>query len=646
MKLYKIILPIPEHNFFYYSSEYPLMAGMRVEVSFGRRVIWGIVLGEDNLDNPPYKVKNIERHLDETPYFTANDLKFLLSMSSYYGYCLGSTLNGIISNKILGGVQDTFKKNMLQKSKLAFLSEDQASVFYKIIRKIHDGYNCFLLHGITGSGKTEIYLEIIKEIIKKDKQVFYIVPEISLTPQLVQRVSERLGFNVALYHSRLSPKKRLSVAEGIKNGKIHLVVGARSLLFLPSNDLGLIIVDEEHEPSFKQDEIPCYNLRDMAVLKGSIFKVPVILGSATPSMESFYNSKTGKYHYIKLNRRYHHEGVQKTEIIDLKNEQLIDGILSLKLYDAVFDKIKNNEQVIIFINRKGYSSQLICKKCGKTLSCLNCSVAMTYYKSDESARCHYCGSLAKPFVCECGSNDFINFGAGTEKAYDTFNNFFPRLVLKLDADNVTSDKKVENILNDFKSGKYKILVGTQLISKGLNFPDVTLVGVLNIDNIFSIPDFRNSEKAYQLLTQISGRGGRFNKDSKVIIQTFNPDMPLFSIIGKDEFYDYELNNRKLLHYPPFSRMVRFIFSHSKENVAKSISKSVEQKLKKHSDLEVLGSAPAPVYKIKNRYRFHIIVKTNRISLIAKSIEISKKEVEDSKVNTLKLKIDVDPYFFM
>lgn len=646
MKLYKIILPIPKHNFFYYSSEYPLIAGMRVEVSFGRRVLWGIVLGEDNIDNPPYKVKNIEKYLDETPYLTANDLKFLLSISSYYGYCLGSTLNGIISNKILGGAQDTFKKNMLQKSELAFLSEDQASVFYKIIKKIHDGYSCFLLHGITGSGKTEIYLEVIKEIIKKDKQVLYIVPEISLTPQLVRRVSERLGFNVALYHSRLSPKKRLSVAEGIKNGKIHLVVGARSLLFLPSNNLGLIIVDEEHEPSFKQDEIPCYNLRDMAVLKGSILKIPVLLGSATPSMESFYNSKTGKYNYIKLNRRYHHEGVQKTEIIDLKNEQLIDGILSLKLYDAVFDKIKNNEQVIIFINRKGYSSQLICKKCGKTLICLNCSVAMTYYKSDESARCHYCGSLAKQFVCECGSNDFINFGAGTEKAYDTFNNFFPGLVLKLDADNVTSVKKIENILNDFKSGKYKILVGTQLISKGLNFPDVTLVGILNIDNIFSIPDFRNSEKAYQLLTQISGRGGRFNKDSKVIIQTFNPDMPLFSIIGKDEFYDYELNNRKLLNYPPFSRMVRFIFSHAKENVAKSISKSVEQQLKRHSDLEVLGSAPAPVYKIKNRYRFHIIVKTNKISLIAKSIEISKKEVEASEVATLKLKIDVDPYFFM
>lgn len=646
MKLYKIILPIPKHNFFYYSSESPLIAGMRVEVSFGRRVLWGIVLGEDNIDNPPYKVKNIQKHLDETPYFTADDLKFLLSISSYYGYCLGSTLNGIISNKILGGEQDTFKKNMLKRSKLAFLSEDQASVFYKIMRKIHDGYNCFLLHGVTGSGKTEIYLEVIKEIIKKDKQVFYIVPEISLTPQLVRRVSERLGFNAVVYHSRLSPKKRATVAEGIKNGKIHLAVGARSLLFLPSNNLGLIIVDEEHEPSFKQDEIPCYNLRDMAVLKGSIFKVPVILGSATPSMESFYNSKTGKYHYIKLNRRYHNEGVQKTEIIDLKNEQLIDGILSLKLYDAVFEKIKNNEQVIIFINRKGYSSQLICKKCGKTLNCLNCSVAMTYYKSDESARCHYCGSLAKKFVCECGSNDFINFGAGTEKVYDTFNNFFPGLVLKLDADNVTSTKKVENILNDFKSGKYKILVGTQLISKGLNFPDVTLVGILNIDNIFSIPDFRNNEKAYQLLTQISGRGGRFNKDSKVIIQTFNPDMPLFSIIGKDEFYDYELNNRKLLNYPPFSRMVRFIFSHSKENVAKSVSKSVEQKLKRHSGLKVLGSAPAPVYKIKNRYRFHIIVKTDKISLIAESIDICKKESESSKIGTLELKIDVDPYFFM
>lgn len=618
-----------------------------MEVSFGKRKLWGIVLGEESVENPTYTVKNIESHLDETPYFTTEDIRFLTSISSYYGYSLGSTLNGIISNKIVAGVdEESYKKCVLKKSKLAYLSEDQAVAFYKIVRKINDGFNCFLIHGVTGSGKTEIYLEVIKELLKKNKQVFYIVPEISLTPQLVERISERLGFNVVVYHSKLSPKKRLSVADGIRKGYVQLVVGARSLLFLPANDLGLLIVDEEHEPSFKQDEVPCYNLRDMAVLKGSIFNIPVILGSATPSLESFYNCKAGKYHYIKLNKKYHNEGVQKTEIVDLKEEDLIDGILSLKLYDEVSRRVRNNEQVIIFINRKGYSNQLICKNCGKTLNCPNCSVAMTYYKSDESARCHYCSESIKRFVCDCGSTDFVSFGAGTEKAYDTFNRFFPGLVTKLDADTVTSVKRVEDILNDFKSGKYKIIVGTQLISKGLNFPDVTLVGILNIDNIFSIPDFRNNEKAYQLLTQISGRGGRFNKDSRIMIQTFNPDMPIFSMIGKDEFYEYELSNRKVFTYPPFSRMVRFVFSHTKESVAKNAAKSSEQQLRKYPDFEVLGSTPAPVYKIKNRYRFHIIVKTQKISAILKSIKTVKKEIENLKISTLEFKADVDPYFFM
>jgi primosomal protein N' (replication factor Y) len=272
---------------------------------------------------------------------------------------------------------------------------------------------------------------------------------------------------------------------------------------------------------------------------------------------------------------------------------------------------------------------------------------MTYYKSDESARCHYCGLKINRFVCECSCTEFIDIGIGTEKAYSLLEELFPKDVVKLDADVVTSEKRLKNILEDFKEKKFKILLGTQLIAKGLNFPDVTLVGILNIDNIFSLPDFRNNEKVYQLLTQVAGRAGRFKKSGEIIIQTYNPEMPIFQMIGSDSFYEYELENRKRFEYSPYVRMVRFVFSHIRELKAKDAAKKVESELKSANlNIKMLKSIPAPIYKIKNRYRFHLVIKSKDIREIAKTVKIARRVVENLKLSTLNFKIDVDPYFFL
>jgi len=647
MPYFEVLLPIPKKFVLTYFYEEELQIGVRVKVPLVKKEEVGLIYKYSTENNFEYEIKNIIEVLDEKPFLTDLDITFLEKLSIYYGYPLGVVFNSVFPKSLLKSEVLEYQKPLLNDSKLAILNKRQKEIYSDIIKLSSKGFSSSLIHGVTGSGKTEIYIEIIKHFIISNKQVLFIVPEISLTPQLIERISERLGFVVDSYHSKMPKKQREKVLWGFKTGELPVVVGARSSLFIPAKDLGLIIVDEEHESSFKQEEAPCYHLRDAAVLKAKIFDIPIVLGSATPSLETYFNTKIGKYHYFKLDQKYHINDELKINIIDLKNEDAISSILSIPLYDAIYKRLNNNEQVILFLNKKGYSSQLICQKCGKTLYCNNCSVAMTYYKSDESARCHYCGLKINRFVCECSSFEFIDIGIGTEKAYSLLEELFPKDVVKLDADVVTSEKRLKNILEDFKEKKFKILLGTQLIAKGLNFPDVTLVGILNIDNIFSLPDFRNNEKVYQLLTQVAGRAGRFKKSGEIIIQTYNPEMPIFQMIGSDSFYEYELENRKKFEYSPYVRMVRFVFSHIRESKAKDAASKVESELKlANLNIKMLKSIPAPIYKIKNRYRFHLVIKSKDIREIAKTVKIARRVVENLKLSTLNFKIDVDPYFFL
>ena len=647
MPYFEVLLPIPKKFVLTYFYEKELQIGVRVKVSLGKKEAFGLIYKRSNESNFEFEIKNIIEVLDENPFLTDLDILFLEKLSIYYGYPLGVVFGSILPKSLVKSEALDYQNPLLKGSKLAVLNKRQREIYDDILKLSNKGFSSTLIHGVTGSGKTEIYIEIIKHFIISKKQVLFIVPEISLTPQLIERISERLGFVVDSYHSKMPKKQREKVLWGFKKGELLVVVGARSSLFIPAKDLGLIIVDEEHESSFKQEEAPCYHLRDAAVLKAKVFNIPIVLGSATPSVETYYNTKIGKYHYFKLEQKYHINDELKINLIDLKNEDAISSILSIPLYDAIYKRIANNEQVILFLNKKGYSSQLICQKCGKTLYCSNCSVAMTYYKSDESARCHYCGFKINRFICECSGSEFIDIGIGTEKAHSVLEELFPTDVVKLDADVVTSEKRLKNILEDFKEKKFKILLGTQIIAKGLNFTDVTLVGILNIDNIFSLPDFRNNEKVYQLLTQVAGRAGRFKKSGEIMIQTYNPEMPIFQMIGSDSFYEFELENRKNFEYPPYVRMVRFVFSHIKELNVKEASKKVESALKSANlNIKLLKSIPAPIYKIKNRYRFHLVIKSTDIKEIAKTVKIARRVVENLKITTLSFKIDVDPYFFL
>jgi len=651
LNYYDLILPVIPKGTFTYTSENNIPAGTRVKVSFGSRIEYGIVKGKTEKINPDISYKNINEILDEEPVFPETYLRMLSKMSNYYQTPLGITMRGVLAKSILSSEKPDVTCDISDKSVLLHLNKHQHSIYESITKIIDNGFSANLLHGITGSGKTEIYIELVKECIKKGKQVIYIVPEISLTPQIVQRLSERLGFSVPVYHSKLSPKRKQKVFWGFNSGCYPLVIGARSALFIPAENIGLIIVDEEHESSFKQEEAPSYQLRDMAVMYANILNIPAVLGSATPSVESYFNALNGKYKYFELSKRFNEKKLPEIKIIDLKTSDILGNLLSVKLYDKIYEKIKQNEQVLLLLNKKGYSKHLICKKCGTTLQCMNCSIALTYYKKGDYAKCSYCGEIYKYFKCsECGENDFLDFGHGTEKAVEILRELFGDTVIKLDTDSVTSQKKMQSILNDFYSGKYNIMVGTQLIAKGFNFPEVTLVGVLNIDNLLSLPDFRANERAYQLLTQVAGRAGRFIKKGEVFIQTYNPEMPVFQLLNSDseKFYMEELGRRKEHEYPPFLRMVRIIISDTKEERAEGVMKNISKNMNdvKSSETIMLGPSPAPIFKIKNRYRYSLIIKTKNVATIQVLGKIAREKFETLKKGNMQLKIDVDPYFFM
>jgi primosomal protein N' (replication factor Y) len=427
-----------------------------------------------------------------------------------------------------------------------------------------------------------------------------------------------------------------------------MLLGARSALFLPAKNIGMIIVDEEHESSYKQDESPSYHLRDMAVLYGKILNVPVILSSATPSVESWINAQKGRYKLHSIPCRPDTD-MPDIEIVDMKNEDPIGGILSQRLYDSIYEAISNKEQVILLINRKGYSHTLYCRKCGKILNCSNCSVALTYYKSKGHCKCNYCSQEVRIPKChDCGSDDITDYGAGTEKVAEALESMFEKEILRLDTENANTYKKLSKMLKSFENQEYSIMAGTQLVAKGLDFKNVTLAGVINIDNMFALPDFRANEHAYQLLVQVAGRAGRASKKGKVIIQTNMPEMDVFTRLdcGDTSFYEKELAKREMFSYPPFSKMARITFSHTKEETVRDAAYMVYSALKSNiRQAEIYQPAQAPVYRIQNRYRYNIVIKSPNNQELTRLINIASRVLQENAKTTLRMKIDRDPHSF-
>ncbi|MEO5720190.1 MAG: primosomal protein N' [Chthoniobacterales bacterium] len=512
-----------------------------------------------------------------------------------------------------------------------------------------------LLHGVTGSGKTEIYLQAISSILARGKTAIVLVPEISLTPQTVERFKSRFSETddmVAVLHSRLSEGERHDEWHKIQAGRARIVVGARSAVFAPLENLGLIVVDEEHETSYKQEEAPRYHARDVAVVRGKMENSVVLLGTATPSLESYYNATRGKYRLLNLTLRVDDNQMPLMRIVDLRQEARKAKsltILSEKLSAAITARLEKREQTILFLNRRGFSTSLLCSACGEARECPNCSVALTFHRTVARLSCHLCGhTAAVPKKCPaCRENALIYAGFGTEKVESTVAQFFPKAVVRrMDADSMTRKDAFRETLRAFRAGKIDILVGTQMIAKGLHFPNVTLVGIINADLSLHLPDFRAGERTFQLLTQVAGRAGRGETPGEVFVQTFTPFSPSIQFARQHDFAGYfeqELEFRERCDFPPFKHAVLLTIRSAHEARAQFSAETIARRLGEALPEEFVLSAPtpAPLEKLQGQFRFHILLRGAAILRLSRLVRetLDKLPLPEDVMAS----VDVDPY---
>ncbi|MBN2898275.1 MAG: primosomal protein N', partial [Clostridia bacterium] len=539
------------------------------------------------------------------------------------------------------------------------LNYDQNAVYERLIPVIDKGLaSNFLLHGVTGSGKTEIYIKLVEATIKRGRQAMILIPEISLTPQIVGKFFQRFGDRIAVFHSKLSSGQRYDQWVQVNRGEKDIVIGPRSALFSPCHKLGLIIIDESHDMAYKSDKNPKFHSRDVAFALGKLHEAPVLLGTATPSVDSLRLVEQGKVTYLSITRRYNNALLPSVDIVDMRQE-LMNGnktIFSTELQQQMEAALAKGQQVMLFLNRKGYANFIKCKECGYTLKCPNCDISLTYHKYDSQGKCNYCGYYTKvEEICpECNSPDFKQFGLGTEKIEELVMERFPNYpVGRLDSVIASKKGMTEEVLRKFQSGDLSILIGTQMITKGLDFSNVTLVGVLSADILLNFPDYQSSERAFQLLTQVAGRAGRGAMKGHVVIQTYSPEHFTLSAVKDRDFNKFiqeEQLMRKTFHYPPYVKMANIVISGPNEvrveAVANRLGSSLKAVVEKNNIeiTEILGPNPALYSKIKNRYRWQIILKYNPeqfkvIRRLLKFLCIEKSDqigLDDVSVN-----IDID-----
>ena len=524
--------------------------------------------------------------------------------------------------------------------------------------------SAFLLHGVTGSGKTEVYLQAIAHVLASGKGAIVLVPEISLTPQTVERFKARFSSGpvrttVAVLHSHLSAGERHDEWHKIRQGRAKIVIGARSAVFAPVDPLGLIIVDEEHEGSYKQEESPRYHARDVAVVRGQMEKAVVVLGSATPSMESFHNAKKGKYRLLEMPTRADDAKMPIVRVVDMRmvaKKQKDQTVLSPQLKEAILQRLEQKQQVMLFLNRRGFATSLQCPQCGYLAQCPNCSISLTYHRAAQQLRCHICGHAAPaPTVCPETScrNPAIRFaGLGTEKVEATLAKVFPHArISRMDSDTLKRKEDYRRVLGDFRTGKIDILVGTQMIAKGLHFPNVTLVGIIHADLGLHVPDFRAGERTFQLLTQVAGRAGRGDIEGEVWVQAFTPFHPAIQYARRHDFlgfYDQEIEFREQLRYPPFARVALLNFRGRNEEkvefTAKHFRKLLDPLVTEFPDLKLNGPAPAPLAKAETYHRFQIMLRAGQMSRLSRRLnEIS---LANALPDDIRLVIDIDPINLM
>lgn len=674
--------------------------GERVLVPFGRMNLEGFVV-EINDNKPDYDIKEINSLIDDEPVLNEEMLelgkyickKTLCTLSSSYQTMLPKALKAKNGSKVnikyetyiaidkdinLDGkrkeIYDLVKKNgkVLKRDlnnistyitkdliKSGILKETQEEInrlkdgkikeYPKVIlneeqQKAVDiitnskGFKPYLLHGVTGSGKTEVYMHIIDEVLKEKKEVIVLVPEISLTPQLTSIFKSRFKGNVAILHSRLSDGEKYDEWRKIRNKSVSIVVGARSAIFAPLTNIGLIVVDEEHSSSYHQENMPTYNAIDIALKRGKTHNAKVVLGSATPSIESYTRAKLNIYELIELKNRVNKQ-MPIVELVDMCKEfKKGNRIISSVLKDKINEKLKNNEQIIILLNRRGYTTSLVCSDCAETIKCPNCDIPLVLHKTNNKLQCHYCNHEENIVtICpKCKSKNLKSFGFGTEKLEETIKNMFDARVIRMDVDTTSRKGAHEKIIESFENHEYDILIGTQMIAKGLDFNNVTLVGVINGDASLNIPDFRSGERTFELLNQVSGRSGRSFKKGEVIIQGFNIDHYSIRLAASNDyksFYDIEMKMRKKLNYPPYCDILLIkIMDKNIDNCFREGEKIANYL--KQSDITILGPSAALIPKINNVYCVQIIIKYKEYKSIYEKIKFINDKYKESKIKVI------------
>ena len=654
-KICQILLPVPfNYGFSYFVPEgLDLKTGDVVKVSFRSKEIFGVAVGlnqENDIDEK--RIKTII-YVDEKIKFSTNLLEFIDFVAAYNLAPKGLVLK--LSLAILNSSQEAKKKKPAAEKliiiELKSLNENQQKAADLLLKKVAEQkFSTILLDGITGSGKTEIYFQAIAKTIQKSEynQALILLPEIALTSQLCKRFKQQFGFEPDLWHSKISPAKKRELFFRIANGSCRVLIGARSALFLPFQNLKLIVVDEEHDASFKQEDVVNYHGRDMAVMRAKIENIPIILSSATPSLESYLHAKNNKYQLIKLDQRFGQEEKTAISLLDMRKEKLSKNqFISEPLKKLLAENLKNNRQSLLFLNRRGYAPLTLCNKCGKKVSCKNCSSYLTFHQKTNRLVCHHCGTSNRMNnICNnCGEKDcLVNCGVGVEKLQEEVLKYFSEARIGLmTSDNIKNNDDAKNLIEQILEHKIDIIIGTQMIAKGHHFPSLALVGIIDGDGSFLGGNLRTLERSFQLLTQVIGRAGRENFAGQVVLQTYNPENSVFKNIienKRDEFLEGEIKGRQTMNFPPFSKMAAIIFSGIDENLVIDFAKFVLRKFPVDKAIEVFGPAPLAITRVKNRYHYCLNIKVERKINLQKLITDCLAQIKTP--SSIRVKIDIDP----
>ena len=611
-----------------------------------KRVI--VLKNEDlsNIKNPDGYKKIVEFFKTNSGKYTKSELINEHSISQY-------KLNKLIENEVLSIEEESvfrYNDRVYNKDSAKTLTIEQENI---IREYINSDDTMFLLKGVTGAGKTEVYMKLVERVLLEGKSAIILVPEIALTPQMIERFKGRFGVNVSLFHSKLSDGERFDEWFRVKEGKSKVIVGARSAIFLPAKNLGLIIIDEEHENTYKSEQNPKYQTKEVAEYLSELKGCKVILGSATPSIETYYRALTGEMKLLELNSRVDNKAMPPMKVIDMRNE-LKGGnksLFSRELFIAIQERLKRKEQIILFLNRRGFSTFVSCRSCGYVFKCDECDISMTYHKNGLLI-CHYCGKTKRePRECpKCHSKYVKFFGAGTQRVEEEVKKYFNNAgILRMDVDTTRDKHSYERIYNTFKNGEADILIGTQMVSKGLDFKNVTLVGILAADMSINIPDYRAAERTFQIITQVAGRAGRGDKQGEVLIQTYTPQhYSLQYAVNYDYegFYEKEFTVRAMMKYPPFGKLLLINGTSKKEELLKNFMHKITMMIKplveNCLDIEILGPIPCMISKVKENYRWQIVIKGEFDSYFSKNIKEILYDENKNVYNDIRISMDINP----